>query len=132
MFRRITQQYRTDSLFVISMLSAEAPFSTSSSSSYRPVILQTCCCPQCACPLPPAPRVDAACSARRCSARGRRFHLARLHPRATVRSLNGKAQSLSGVIWTVRFWEYLVSVAAPNFNFSKVQNSPEHKFLHIM
>lgn len=34
--------------------------------------------------------------------------LVQLHPRSTVRSLNGNAGNLSGVIWTVRFLEYLV------------------------
>lgn len=43
--------------------------------------------------------------------------LARLHPRAAVRSLNGKGLNLTGVIWTVRFWSTSSTPAAPDPNF---------------
>lgn len=71
-------------------------------------------CPQCACPLPPAPLLDAARRETMLEEEGR---LARLHPRAAVRSLNGKALNWTGVIWTVRFWSTSSTPAAPNPNF---------------
>lgn len=62
-------------------------------------------------------RFNGCCLPRDDAGGGEEGRLARLHPRAAVRSLNGKALNLTGVIWTVRFWSTSSTPAAPDPNF---------------
>lgn len=59
--------------------------------------------------------------------------LAQLHPRSVGRSLNGKAQNLTGVIWTVRFLGVPRRRRRPlqTLNF-QIHSSAEKTFLRIM
>lgn len=105
------------------------PFSTSSFTSSLTVTRQSCRCPQCACPLPPAPLVDAAC---RWTMLEEEVQLVQPHPRATVRSLNGKALNLTGVIWTVRFWSTSSTPAAPDPYYPNPKLPWTHIFSHYV
>lgn len=64
---------------------------------------------------------------------GRGSRLAqRLHPRGTVRSLNGKPAKLTGVIWTVRFWSTSSAPASPNPNFPNPELPRKQIFSHYV
>lgn len=53
--------------------------------------------------------------------------LVQLHPRSIVRSLNGKALNLSGVIWTVLFWSTSSSTpATPDPKFPSPKLPSKH------